>query len=189
MTPSIPIAPPALLVLCLGLAILLVDEIERPIKSPPLPELTASTSDSEAPRAPAAFLAPPLREFAEIAARPVFVVTRRPPPPAAPPPPTAPTAVAPPAPPVAAKAIMLLGIVGAPTHRIALLEPPNASAVQSVVEGGSIAGWQVVHILADRVVLQWNATEEEISFPKLGDKPAVAPPATARAPAPGNRRP
>jgi hypothetical protein len=186
-----PIAPPVMLAACLGLAALLFAEIERPVKSLPLPDLAPVVSAGEAPRAAAVFVAPSAAEFAEITARPVFAMTRRPPPPAPPPAPP-PTAIAappppPPAPPVAAKAITVLGIVGPPGKRIALLQAPNAPTAVSVVVGESVAGWQVTEILADRVRLKWNATAEEISFPKPGDRPAAPPP--TRAPAIVNRRP
>jgi hypothetical protein len=188
----LPAAPTLLLLLCAGLAAGLVREINRPARGVPVPEATVAASVGEAPHGPPPFVAPPPPEFAEVAARPVFAATRRPPlpppvvvqptPVAVPPPPPAP-------PPVAAQAITVLGIAGGPAQRIALLQPPNVSTVLAVVEGESIAGWRVVKILADRVVLRWNATEEEISFPKSAGKAAMPTPAFARPPANNNRHP
>lgn len=190
MTVRPPIAPAVMLLLCMGFAALLIFEVDRPAKNPPVMAATAA-STGEVLRAEPAFAAPPPQEFAEIAARPVFVASRRPPPPPAPP--AAPAAVAtapPPAPPpVAASAIVVLGIVGEPAGRIAMIRPPNAPAVLNVREGDMVAGWRVVKILADRVVLRWNATEEEISFPKSGEKTAASAQLSKKPPPANGRRP
>ena len=189
---AVPVVPTVLLFLCAALAILLVAEINRPVKSPRIPEATAPIPDGEPPRGHSAFVAPAQEEFSEIGARPIFAVARRPPPPVPPPAPT-PVAVPPPPPPApppaAAKTITVLGIVGAPPTRIALLRPPNAPTALSVIEGESVAGWQVVRILADRVVLRWNATEEEISFPRSDEKAGMPAPAPVRPPQVNGRRP
>jgi len=199
MRMPLPLAPTALLLLGAGLAALLASEVVRPLRTPSLAAASPPASVSERAPPQAAFAPPPLEQFAELGARPLFVMSRRAGPSPAPPAPPAPARVVaappppppPPAPPVAAKSIILLGIVGATANRIALLRPPNAAAVVTAVEGASVAGWEISKILTDRVLLQWNATEEEISFPKPGERTATPGGSLAPPPPPqsNSRRP
>jgi hypothetical protein len=191
---KLPLAPSAMLVMSAALAAGLAVEIERPpAAAAPIPPATAPGVRHDLPQASPAFVAPAQDAFAEIGARPIFAVTRRPPPKAPPPaPPAAAAAPPPPAPsppPVAANTIVVQGIVGAPAARIALLRPPNAPAVVKVVEGDRVAGWQVARILTDRVVLQWNATEEEISFPKPAERSGASAATSSRSAADSRKHP
>jgi hypothetical protein len=181
------IAPAGLLLLCASLAALLLRETSRAAQGPPVPAPAALPADASAPPDAPSFVAPPLDDFAEVSARPVFVMTRRPPPAASPPAPVATPHPPAPAPPVSASGITVVGIVGGPGQRLALLRPPNAASVLSLAEGGSVAGWEVERIRADRVVLKWQTTEVEISFPKAGEKTTGTAP--ARPSLPGTKRP
>jgi general secretion pathway protein N len=183
-----------MLVVSAALAAGLAVEIERPPAAAPMPATTAPGAGHDLPQTSPAFIAPAQDAFAEIGARPIFAATRRPPPKAPPRPPPAPAAAAPPPPapsppPVAANTIVVQGIVGAPAARIALLRPPNAPAVVKVVEGDQVAGWHVARILTDRVVLQWNATEEEISFPKPGERSGASAATSSRSAAENRKHP
>lgn len=156
-------------------------EVRLPDKS--IPVDTSSEPHRVAP-VPADAAMPNESTFAEISERPLFSSTRRP----APPPAAAPAAVVAPAPPPPPPRVSatLLGIVAEPEGNLALIKVQNAATAVIVSEGETIGGWQVSHILEDRVVLTSGETEQEVLFPKpsggTSSSPVGRPPTTSAPP-------
>lgn len=147
---------------CIGLVGLIYKELDRPqiesevlAASAPAPA-ASPVSTAAAPR----FAMPPLRDYAEVAARPLFSETRRP--------------VAPDTPrgPVAAPAsFTLIGIVVSERDRHALIEHGQPPRIDRVAEGQQLDGWTIDRILPGKVLVRSGSTQEEI---KPKDKPPNA---------------
>lgn len=159
-----------LAVLCGGLAAIVFFELEPPLADP---GARAATRPQQKP-APAAtseprFTMPPLRDFGEVLARPVFSETRRPPAPDA-------------AGSGATTPFALLGVVLSAKERHALLEHGQPPHTDRVVEGQEVDGWTLEAVQLDRVVLRRGDNSVEV---KAKDK-ASAPVPPSRRVAPGS---
>lgn len=120
----------------------------------------------------------PTSNFDAIVERPLFSPTRRPTPPKqAAAKPQALTAPAPPPPPLAAT---LLGIIIAPDVRSAVVRMSSGRSV-TVVEGGSIEGWELKRVEPEYAQFRYNDAYLELSFPVHQASPGQI----ARAAAPG----
>lgn len=96
---------------------------------------------------------PPIQDFAEADARPLFSPLRRPPRAeagnmaAAPPPPMN---------------VALIGIIMGPEERIAIVRTPSSPTTVNARIGKTLDGWEFVEIEADHVVLKSGSTEQEV---------------------------
>jgi hypothetical protein len=102
---------------------------------------------------------PPREAFAAIAARPLFTPGRRP--------------AAAPAPAGGAERFpaALIGVVGAPDGRIALVRDADG-AVARLREGGAVAGWRVERIEDARIVLSGAGGERALRLDDAAEAPA-----------------
>jgi hypothetical protein len=159
-----------LLVLCIGLGSLVYWQLEYPPAFPgdvvamAGPDQSAGLDSSAAP--PAEFTLPPLEQFSEIVARPLFSQSRRPPSERAD---TAPE-IAQPLPVRSAFNLILTGVVISAEGRMALLQRPKSPDLIRALLGQEIDGWSVELIEADRVTLRQGEIVEVVT---LQDKVAV----------------
>jgi general secretion pathway protein N len=153
------IASTLLLSLSLGLAAAVYDEVNTPSDETSSEE-SASAAISESRREPAPddarFSLPPLRDLKEVTDRPLFSPSRRPPPPQA-----SQEAIK------QSGSLALDGVILSSEGRIALISHGRPPVLVHVAEGREIEGWTVLSIQADHIVLQRDATRQEI---KLADK-------------------
>lgn len=155
------------LCLCLGLALKMTGD-DNFIASSAAPANAALPASTNGPDSRPSL--PDLDSFQNYRERPPFSATRRPPPPL-PQSESAPAAVAAaPAPPLHAE---LVGIVGPPDKRMALLRTQGASELTRVVVGDRVGGWQVTDIESNQLTLQQAGQQQILTFPKLdgGIKP------------------
>lgn len=101
---------------------------------------------------------PERQEIAEIEDRPPFVAARRP----IPPPPSPPS----PPPPRVPAGLALLGVVTAPEQRIAVIRLPGSQAGRAVRVGEDVAGFVLMAVEADSVLLRAGNTEHRLRLPK-----------------------
>lgn len=148
---------------CFALAGLIYEELDRPAIEPAaIAALVRPRPDQAvAPAAAPSFTMPPMRDYAEVVARPLFSETRRPPP------------EAPRGPPVPASSFTVVGIIVSESGRHALIEHGQPPRLERVIEGQELGGWTVESILPGRVVIRHADTREDI---KPKDKPARTPP-------------
>lgn len=142
------LAPLLLGSLCLMLSGVLALEIAAERAQP-----DADVAPVPMPNAPAAHVTPslpPLTDFREVLARPLFAPTRRP---------REAPAMASGGPPKALEAT-LRGVVILPDSRVGLFQLGNAPEMQRIAEGQEIAGWRLERVLPDRVVLRADRVEE-----------------------------
>lgn len=159
-----------LTVLCLCLAVVIYEELDRPLLESSAKAAAGRTARSTTATTPiASFAMPPLREYAEVTARPLFVQSRRPPPQASRGPPTQ------------VSAFTLVGIVVSDQSSYALVEFGHPPKLVRIREGQDLAGWTVEEILPTRVVLR-NADVREDLKPK--DRPPRGPQRSGAAPSP-----
>ncbi|HLY59105.1 MAG TPA: hypothetical protein VKS60_26315 [Stellaceae bacterium] len=107
----------------------------------------------------------------DLAERPLFTATRRPQPASAALPPEPVKPVAPP--PEPATTLTLLGIVGDPAARIAVIRVQNTPVPVRVTEGAKIDRWEVRQIFADHLTLVSGGTVQELGFPEGGGRPGT----------------
>jgi general secretion pathway protein N len=120
----------------------------------------------------AAFTLPPLGDYAEVGARPLFSPTRRPAPPD-----EAPAAER------RMTEMVLTGVVMSPRERFAIVQYGTPPVLQRVSEGQEVQGWTVQTIHADHVVLKSGDLTQTVRFQdKLPPRPGQ--PAGRRPPAP-----
>ena len=148
-------------------------------RHPPHPPITATDDGSRLPELPAApplepFQLPPLEQYSEVMARPLFIAARRP---ESPPEDTAPEP--PPADPE--RTFVLLGVMMTPETTMVLLQPeePNAKP-ERVRAGGTVGGWRLETVLPDRVVLRKDQATQELKLVRPRTPPGPRP---ARRPA------
>ncbi len=156
-----------LAVLCGGLSVIVFLEL-APLPADPGARAAAARTQQKPALATASeprFTLPPLRDFGEVLARPVFSETRRPP---------APEAAAPGATPPFA----LVGVVLTATERHALLEHGLPPHIDRFAEGQEVDGWAVEAVQLDRVVLRRGDNRVEV---KAKDKAAPSTPQSRRA--------
>ncbi|MDH2352290.1 hypothetical protein QCM80_16765 [Bradyrhizobium sp. SSUT112] len=115
--------------------------------------------------------------FEAIVERPLFLQTRRPTPPKRPAAePQAQTSPIPPPPPLAAT---LLGIIISPDVKSAVIRLSSGKSV-TVIEGGSIDGWELKRIEPDLAQFRYRDANLELSFPIHQSSPSqvarTAPP-------------
>lgn len=149
-------------------------------------EKPTSASIPALPRSPAIGN---VKEYAAIAARPLFSATRRPP--ETPPPGTTGAKVENP------DGILLIGVVLSPSSKLAVIRTPQDAAAHEVSVGEKILDWRVEKILADRIVLRAGDRSVEIElldqetirkrYPKLKRRKGRAKPKKPARRTPANR--
>jgi len=148
---------------CVGLAGVIYEELGRPAIEPAANAASArpAASPSKALVAAPSFAMPPLRNYAEVTARPLFSQTRRPPP------------EVPSGPPAQTSSFTLVGTILSERGRHALIEHGQPPRLERFTEGQEIDGWVIEKILPDKAVVRHGDTQEDI---KPKDKPARVPP-------------
>lgn len=167
-----------LLLLCVLLGYVVYIQAEAALPLPPEPRVTAAPAgDAAAPPVEPEFSMPPLENFAETLARPLFMDTRRPPEPGTEPVALEPESVPePPKPTPKLVGVELSGIVITPSSRVALIRGARGREVVRITEGEEFAGWTVETIDPDRVVLRQDDVFEELTLKdKVGRKRARPP--------------
>lgn len=166
-----------LLLLCVLLGYVVYIQAEAALPLPPEPRVTAAPMESSAgPADEPEFSMPPLENFAETLARPLFMDTRRPPEPGA-----EPVALEPdpqPEPPKPTPKLVgmeLSGIVITPASRVALVRSARGREVVRLKEGEEIDGWIVETIDPDRVVLRQADAFEELTLKDKTGKRSAPP--------------
>lgn len=163
-------SPSRLPLLLAGLCAVAVTVIYLGLQWDPLVHARTSPLAAAGPGASAVepgFSMPALASFSETAIRPLFAETRRP--------------AAEPATPAAARAPLrrldasLVGIVLKPGERWALVRGGADKEPRRVLEGQSVDGWRVVRILADRIVVEGDGTQEIRLHPETDTGESVSP--------------
>lgn len=163
-------------------------QLAMPTTAPANPPLTASGG--------AAFEMPALAHYAEVVERPVFIEARRPPDN------EAETAPPPPADPAASEPLRLIGVLLLPGRAAALILPeepdpavandpalkkriprpsptPQKHKVMRVPQGGTINGWVLETVQADKVTLRKGGDLRELALlrpPKTKPRPSDGEP-------------
>ena len=161
-----------LLVLCIGLGSLVYWQLEYP---PAYPSAVVAIVSTDQPAEPgstdarqAEFTLPPLEQFSEIVARPLFSQTRLPPS-------ETEDTVADDAQPLPIRPdfnLILAGVVISAEGRMALLQRPTSTDLIRALLGQEIDGWQVELIEADRVTLRHGETVEVVTLKDKVAEPA-----------------
>lgn len=135
-----------------------------PLQQFAVPKFTPPKRPS--PPSIAKFVSPPISDFAAIDERPMFMRTRRPLPiPAK----DAPAQQQPPN-------FALVGVIIDPANRIAITKAPGATESVDLIQGQTVAGWEVTDIEADRIRLRSASTTYELKLqPPSGTAPASTP--------------
>jgi general secretion pathway protein N len=152
-----------LLVLCalLGYVVYIQANAKLPIPSEPA-AAPRPTDGAGTPVAEPEFAMPPLEDFTETLARPLFMDTRRPPEPGEEP--VAEEAPPPEPPKATAKlaGLELSGIVITSKARVALIRKVRAGELLRLSVGEQVDGWTIDAIRPDRVILRKNEIVEEL---------------------------
>jgi type II secretory pathway component PulC len=151
-----------LALLCALLAWVIYEEIAgiRAIKVTEAGGVTAAAGAPAPIASEAAFAMPDRQSLAVILERPLFTQTRRP------------SSIPNDGAPAASPDFTLSGVMISGGERSALIRSDDTGTVQQLKRGESIAGWTLVEIATDRVIVRRDATETEI----LLDYTAPAPP-------------
>jgi hypothetical protein len=155
---------------CALLAATLSYECFYPIPDLETPSIRLAASSAEPAAVHPAFQLPPESSFAAIDARPIFDPSRRP---VAGPPEqsSADGSAAGTLPPMT-----LIGIIIDRQTRLALIKLAQAPQALSYAVGSSLAGWQIVAIEADKVVLRAHgAADQIVRMTGKSQKPAPQP--------------
>lgn len=160
------------LLLWLSVGGLAVATVYWQVAHPPQPPASGDAA-KRPPELPAVvpvqpFQLPPLDEYGEVVARPLFIATRRPEPPV---PEEAPPESPAPAP---EKGPMLLGVVIAPDLKAALLRPEEPNAKTARVKLGEMVGeWRLEAVFPNRVVVRKGGVTQELALarPKKPTRP------------------
>ena len=154
-----------LLLLCLVLGYAVYMELRSGPDEPgdlTVTEAAVAPKPAAVPPAEPAFTLPPLEEFSETVARPLFLPSRRP---------LAPADDAPAEAGVVRNLFTLMGVIISTDERMALVKRRKSGEILRLIEGQRVDGWLVEAIMPDRVTLsQGEATEEMVL------KDAVRPP-------------
>lgn len=111
---------------------------------------------------------PPITDFAEVVMRPLFAPSRRP---------YAPRDQKLPGDETKPETFALIGVIISPIGRVALLRPRANNDILRVVEGQSIAGWEVRTIKTTEVVLVRGSADEVLKLDNSDSRaPETAPP-------------
>lgn len=147
-------APLGLLVLCLGLVWVIVQQLAAAPSDEPVAAADGSVIASIVPDLPPEpqFEMAPIEEFETVLARPLFAPSRRPPE----------IDVAPSGGQAENVSLVLKGILIGEVTRLALIRPRNSSEIERLSEGQSIGGWTVSHIAPDHVVLERDGREQTL---------------------------
>lgn len=170
-----------LLLLCVLLGYVVYIQAQATLPLPPEPRVTAApVGDAAEPPVEPEFSMPPLENFAETLARPLFMNTRRPPEPGAEPVALEPVSKPePPKPTPKLVGVELSGIVITSASRVALIRSGRGREVVRVTEGEEIDGWTVETIDPDRVVLRQDDAFEELTLKDKAGRKRVRPPREA----------
>ena len=155
-----------LALLCAGLAIAIFWELEPPLADPGARAAASHEQKAADPAAELRFVMPPLRDFGEVLARPVFSETRRPPAPEA----AAAGTTAP---------FALVGVVLSANERHALVEHGQPARIDRVAEGQELDGWTLAAVQLDRVVLRRGDSRVEVKAKDWAPAAASLPRRTA----------
>lgn len=126
--------------------------------------LRPATGQSTAPASAPSFAMPPLRNYIEVTARPLFSQSRRPPP------------EVPRDPPVQTSSFTLVGIVLSDRGRHALIDHGQPPRLDRVTEGQELDGWLIESILPDKVVVRYRNTSEDIKPKEKSARPPQSRP-------------
>jgi hypothetical protein len=152
-----------LLALCdVALALVLAYELAAPSSVSPRPAPRAAAAVAEP--APPSFTMPPIRQYREVLARPLFNRSRRPN-----------LAAEDAARPVTS--LELVGIVIAPDNRLALLQYGNPPKLVRAGIGQTIAGWTIAEIRPEDVLVRQGDTVARVKprdVPPTGAEPVNA---------------
>ncbi|MBK8182871.1 MAG: hypothetical protein IPK63_08160 [Candidatus Competibacteraceae bacterium] len=135
-------------------------QLTHPPRPPAIPKAAQTT-----PGLPVIVPTPPFKlplpeRFGEIVARPVFIAARRPEPPAPPDEEPAPKPVA-----TSEQKFLLLGVIIAPSMRVALLRPEEPNAKTARVKLGEMLGeWRLEAIFPNRVVIRKDQATQELAL-------------------------
>lgn len=161
-------APVYLLVLCVGLASMVYWQVENPPSYAIIAATDGPAGSKPSSALPAKFTFPPLAEFSEIVARPLFSPSRRPPKEIEDS--DSDTFVALPSQP---SRFILAGVVISAEGRMVLLRRMNSTDLIRALMGQEIDGWYVESIEQDRVTLRRGDTVEIVTLQdKVEDLPA-----------------
>ncbi len=151
-----------LLLLCLGLGYAVYAELGSGPADPA--DLTVTKVAPEpaavAPAEPA-FTLPPLGDFSETVARPLFLPSRRP---------LAPAEDAP-AEAVTRDLFTLMGVIISADERMALVKRRKTGEVLRLIEGQRVDGWLVEAIMPDRLALSHGEETEEVVLKDVARPP------------------
>lgn len=151
----------AAIIVCVGLFIY-ESSAPYPRFEPPLVPAVAPSVDLAA--GPKTFAAPPIDDFSEIDVRPLFSPLRKPQAEVASVDAARPLALPPP------PDLVVAGIVIGPDDRFAILKMLGATVVRNVHIGEDVAGWKLVKVEAEYIVLRAGSSDREIGLrPKSGD--------------------
>jgi hypothetical protein len=177
-------APMLLALVCFALCGVIYAELDRGSMEQPANAAPAPRVQPKVAPVPASFTMPPLQQYAELIARPLFSESRRPM--------EGPREAA-----TESSGFALLGIVVSESGRYALLEHGKPPRVHRLGEGEALAGWTIEQIQLDRLVVRNGTTREQLkpkaperaktpgtvaapaaAVPAAGAKPPAAPPPT-----------
>ncbi len=142
-----------LLLLCLGLGYAVYAELgSGPADPADLTVTKVAPEPAAVPPAEPAFTLPPLGDFSETVARPLFLPSRRP---------LAPAEDAP-AEAVTRDLFTLMGVIISADERMALVKRRKTGEVLRLIEGQRVDGWLVEAIMPDRLALSHGEEAEEV---------------------------
>ncbi len=143
-----------LLLLCLGLGYAVYAELgSGPADPADLTVTKVAPEPAAVPLAEPAFTLPPLGDFSETVARPLFLPSRRP---------LAPAEDAPAEAGVVRNLFTLMGVIISADERMALVKRRKTGEVLRLIEGQRVDGWLVEAIMPDRLALSHGAETEEV---------------------------
>lgn len=145
-----------LLVLCLVLGYVVYTELRSGPAEPALvTEAAVAPEPAAVPPAEPAFTLPPLEDFSETVARPLFLPSRRP---------LAPAEDASAEAGVMRDLFTLIGVIIFADERMALVKRRETGEVLRLIEGQRVDGWLVEAIMPDRVTLSHGEETEEVEL-------------------------
>lgn len=121
---------------------------------------TVAPSDPGPTQSPAAFSMPDKESLAVILERPVFAQSRRP------------SGRAGAGPEETSIDFMLSGVVISGDERSALIRPSDGGTIRQLNVGENIAGWTLVEVAADRVIVRRDTVEAEVFLDYAAPAPA-----------------
>jgi type II secretory pathway component PulC len=154
-------------IVCILLAWVIYEELAEMSKSEPLEAADGAAPGEPSPtESPATLAMADTESLAMILQRPVFAQTRRP------------SGGATDGTLGASIDFTLSGVVISGNERTALIRPTNGGTVQQMRIGENVAGWTLIEVSVDRVIVRRDTMEAEIRLDYAA--PAPPPPRTAK---------